>query len=675
ARALAAIEEAGAAGAQVLAAAALGEAAALRDRALTRRRQTDWQACFELARAARQAADKALKTARAARHLPAEALLSDRTGTVESRMPGDLVWRDAPLRSKLTEGEKVRTLSSSLAAILFPDHSSLRLEENSQAVIRSLRRDALSQRRESKVELIGGDLEALLKGNPRRRPLELAIPGVTVRSESKNFWASRRQGKVRLANYEHGQIELSAAGGTVVLERNQGAVVSGGRVSAARRLLPAPQLPGSAAPAIAYQGVIELTWEPVAGASRYWIRIGAGSSAIQPTTLSRMDLTLPRFSPQGLGSGLYTWRVAAIDVDGLPGPPSAVATFQVVHDQTPPFLVVESPRRDAVLTQAAAVLVGETEDAAVLTAGDQPVTVGPGGRFRFEHPLAPGPNPIRLQAVDAAGNTTRWVHTVTRLEPGEVGIRYHDALPRRAPGHFLSRRRELVLAGTTAPGSTVTVEAAGCVAGADGRFRLRLTARGAAEPYLLRVVSPAGTVRDERLVVELDDQPPRLALDRPPPRATAAPVLRLSGRVQGALSLAINGVEAAIDGERFELVHELSPGSNPIRLTARDAAGNTTRIGCRVLLDRAPPELVAHRIRALPGTVRVRVAARDDAGLRRAAAFTVELGGVEHRGLLELDRSRDLYEGILRLPATPRLIRVLLEDVLGNGKEYRLAKP
>ncbi|MCP4663801.1 MAG: LysM peptidoglycan-binding domain-containing protein, partial [bacterium] len=116
ARALAAIEEAGAAGAQVLAAAALGEAAALRDRALTRRRQADWQACFELARAARQAADKALATARAARHLPAEALLSDRTGTVESRMPGDLVWRDAPLRSKLTEGEKVRTLSSSLAA-------------------------------------------------------------------------------------------------------------------------------------------------------------------------------------------------------------------------------------------------------------------------------------------------------------------------------------------------------------------------------------------------------------------------------------------------------------------------------------------------------------------------------------------------------------------------------
>jgi hypothetical protein len=105
------IQAATQAGAKVFAADQIDEAVALHERAQARRQAGDWDAVIKLAGGAEAAADKALEAAAKARDAAVEALLSDRQGEVEGRRPRDLDWGDRPVRSVLTEEERVRTLS------------------------------------------------------------------------------------------------------------------------------------------------------------------------------------------------------------------------------------------------------------------------------------------------------------------------------------------------------------------------------------------------------------------------------------------------------------------------------------------------------------------------------------------------------------------------------------
>jgi hypothetical protein len=105
------IQAATQAGAKVFAADQIDEAVALHEQAQARRQAGDWDAAIKLAGGAEKAADKALEAAAKARDAAVEALLSDRQGEVEGRRPRDLDWGDRPVRSVLTEEERVRTLS------------------------------------------------------------------------------------------------------------------------------------------------------------------------------------------------------------------------------------------------------------------------------------------------------------------------------------------------------------------------------------------------------------------------------------------------------------------------------------------------------------------------------------------------------------------------------------
>ncbi len=693
AAALATIDEAGENGAQLLAAAELEEALALRNEALAARREARWEETLALARKSLASAEAALALARERRLQQAEALLEDRLGTVDARKPGALTWRDAPKQSKLVEEEKVRTLSSSLASILFPDRSSLRLDENSQAVIQSLRRDALSHRRQSKVQLIGGNVQAILKGNQRSRQFELGIPGVELESRSRNFWASRTNQKVRLANYDEGRIEVAVPGRDqkVVLERNQGTVADRTTVAPARDLLPPPRGLAPAAPAIAYQGKIELSWEAVDGALAYWVHIAADSASFRKLVVSRRDITGTRWQPRVLPVGLYYWRVSAVDDLGLPGPASTPQWFQVADDESGPYLVVEFPQPDAVTNQPEVEVRGEAERGSQLLVDGETVPLDDDAHFRFARALQPGPNPIRFEAVDRAGNRTVVERTIQRVDVDRVEILLDESLPRRAPSHFLSRTPEFILTGSTVPGSQIELEgdeprapeggegvAAGAagVADAAGGFQIRLAATAGGSRYRMRVVSPAGGTAAQELTVELDDTRPELALDTPPPGAISSPVLTLSGVVEEAVSLQLNQEEMPFAEGRFEIAHPLQPGVNPISLEAVDRAGNTRRIVFDIVLDEAPPRLVAHRISRSSAGARIQVDAEDASGLRRVAPVVIEASGAEIQGHLELDRSTGRYSGTLTLPAgtqaPARLRRVRLEDSLGNAQEYQL---
>ena len=141
------IQAATQAGAKVFATDQINEAVALHEQAQARRQAGDWDAAIKLAGGAEKAADKALEAAAKARDAAVEALLSDRQGEVEGRRPRDLDWGDRPVKSVLTEEERVRTLSRSTAQITFRDESRLRLSSNSEAVIMRMRADPLERAR------------------------------------------------------------------------------------------------------------------------------------------------------------------------------------------------------------------------------------------------------------------------------------------------------------------------------------------------------------------------------------------------------------------------------------------------------------------------------------------------------------------------------------------------
>ena len=159
---------------------------------------------------------------RPSRDAVAEARLSDREGSVEGRKPQDLVWSDRERDAALIEEEKLRTLSRSSAQITFRDDSRLRLNANSQAVIRRMRTDPLSRTEEAKVSLVEGDFYALLSGKSDRKKFELEVPEVETEVDSRNFWVRSDESGSKFTNYDDGALRVAANGSEVTLGRNEG---------------------------------------------------------------------------------------------------------------------------------------------------------------------------------------------------------------------------------------------------------------------------------------------------------------------------------------------------------------------------------------------------------------------------------------------------------------------
>ena len=129
----------------------------------------------------------------------------------------------------LTEEERLRTLSRSSAQITFRDDSRLRLNANSQAVIRRMRTDPLSRTEEAKVSLVEGDFYALLAGKTDRKKFEVQVPEVTTDVESRNFWVRRDDSGSKFTNFDEGVLRVAANGSAVDLGRNEGTLVRNGR--------------------------------------------------------------------------------------------------------------------------------------------------------------------------------------------------------------------------------------------------------------------------------------------------------------------------------------------------------------------------------------------------------------------------------------------------------------
>ena len=435
------IQKANEAGAQIFAPDDIGQAITLYEQALEKRLARLWRETRELATGALAAATAAIAKSETLRDLSAEALVSDRFGAVEGQRPEDLAWRDLQLRSILIEEEKVRTLSGSTAQITFRDASRLRLNANSNAVIKEMRYDPLHRTEEAKVSLVEGDFYALLAGGDDKSKFNVEIPQVDATIDSGDFWVSNDATNTKFANYDDEEVKVAANGETVTLGKNEGTVIGKGeKPGAAVAVLPAPAPAGPADNGVVYVIQPELSWAPVDGSAGYWLEV-ASDQRFDQIVANHFGIAEAKQSVGPLAVGEYFWRVSALDEFGLPGARSVTSRFSVTPDDTPPYLTIDKPGEGVILREASVTLSGETEPGATLTIGGAAAEVGPDGKFNAAVTPAVGENTIAIVATDPAGQRTVRERRFVYMPDAQSVVTFDPAIPADRAAPFPDQRR------------------------------------------------------------------------------------------------------------------------------------------------------------------------------------------------------------------------------------------
>lgn len=677
---LQAIAKATGEGARLFAPDQIEQAIELHETAMSRRQTGAWDEAAALAGQATSSAEEALSLAVQQRDHAAEALLSDREGWVEGQKPQELVWTDRALQSLLIEQEKVRTLSRSSAQITFRDDSRLRLNANSQAMIQRMRVDPLSRREEAKVSLIEGDFYALLGGTSERKKFELDIPEVETTIESRNFWVRRDVNGSKFTNYDDAPLRVSAQNASVDLGRHEATLVRTGEAPSPKMdVLPAPALVEPADDSVAFD--LRLHWRPIENAAGYWLEV-AEDPEFKRMTVSRFGLIERGFEIEDIEVGSYYWRVAALDKFGLPGVRSEVWRFHVRVDGTPPFLTISEPTEGAIVRESAVQLRGVSEPEALLGLAGVPLAMDDEGAFEAPYEAKPGLNEIVIEATDAAGNITRRTRSFQYMPDEETVVVFDDAIPRRAPRHFVTDRDVLALTGSAKPDAKIVVRVAGggprtsAYTDAAGRFTINVPLKVSAEQFEVEVTAASGFVSRDGFTASVDREPPDIGFDPPPPTVTAVEWLPLRGRAAGATSLTINGESVLLVEEAFDQSVTLRPGSNDLELVATDLVGNVRIERLQVELDQEPPKLVRRSVSrsttAGGEPVTVEVVAEDPAGLKKVASYTLRVGATKLPGLLEFNHATGTYRATVFVKPAGRVAieHVDLEDYAGNKKRY-----
>ncbi len=494
------IRQATEAGAKIFAPRAIASAIGIRDRAIENRQAGKWSDAIDRATAAAEEARKALNISRTYQDVPAEARVAHYRGQVHRKRPSDNLWKDISRDEILMEGEKVRTLSQSYAEILFRDDSRLQLRENAQALIRKMRANLLKDSGEAKVSLISGDVLALIAG---KEAFHLEVEGVEMKINSRRFRAGRDEEKdVAWFAVDDGEVEIRAKGKKVVLKKNQGSIVARNqKPSDPRDLLPPPRLTAPPDGEDRFDLTAPLAWEPVKGAGDYLLEISDNAAFSGVLWSEKVPENKGNF-PGHLGPGAYYWRVTAVDPDKLPGRVSKGRFIRIIADNEPPFLVIHSPKPQAILSENRVEIAGVTEADATLTiicgegqgargvlrqaqepglrqaqepglrqaqepgaSGGSPLAVRPSpiahcrddGTYRFRCSLSEGENRLVVQAKDRAGNVRQLERTVIFLPAGKIDLSFAPLMRRIGDHLFLVRHHHFTLAGKTYPKGCITV--------------------------------------------------------------------------------------------------------------------------------------------------------------------------------------------------------------------------
>jgi lipoprotein-anchoring transpeptidase ErfK/SrfK len=198
-------------------------------------------------------------------------------------------------------------------------------------------------------------------------------------------------------------------------------------------------------------------------------------------------------------------------------------------------------------------------------------------------PIADGRHTVvvRASAGGLFGGTLvkRWTFSVDTSPP---------TLTLASRLHGYQRQDTLALSGTSEPGAKVTAAAGKATttvtAGADGSFQLALDVADGSYPLTLSARDAAGNSVSHTSELHVDSNPPTLTVDADARPATDRPKLTATATDTSPVH-----VTATLDGSRYVLgkrpSEALVQGVHTLKVTATDAAGNTTTHSTRMLVD------------------------------------------------------------------------------------------
>ncbi len=673
------------AGAKSFAATLINAAINDYNEAISERKAGNWKKCFDLAARAEKKASDARKEAESKSKQQSDATVAYAKGSIEAKKPVEPLWKSVPILSKLFENDRIRTLSNSVAEILFQDKSKIKLSENSQLVIQKARVDLLKNRTEAEVKLEKGNAYAFLSGKSAKKDFKVSVPGAESNINSKSFFLKKEEKSTKIANYD-GEISINSKGKSVVIKENQGSTVSdNGGVTDPKDLIPAPALSAPADKERLLADSIRFTWSPSAGARHYWFEI-ANQKDFQNLVYTSRTLTATSVTVK-LQDGIYYWRVSAEDNEGFPGPFSSPRNLNIEARSTYAYLAVSSPQNGTVFNQPDIVIKGSTEPGNSLTIDGADLTVDPStGSFSYPVTLQKGINKFELRAVNPSGGENSVTLQVKYQIDSIISLTLDPGFVRDSTNAVVVSSPGFLFKGNT--NSQVEVQLRASVqnyflrtfSDEFGDFAFTIQRFGLPDTFIVKIISTGGYSRTDSFAIYMDPVKPVLKLNAEPPQFTNSRELNLSGEISNVVKLLLNGSEIEHTDSSFSAAVELKPEFNNIEITGVASNGRTVTLNRKVYLDLDPPVLggavVVPKKLMADGVVTITVAASDISGLKRTAKVIFSIGENTYSEILKYNSALKSYEGKILAKGKPNtdiiLLSVVLEDYFGNYKEYKL---
>lgn len=618
------------------------------------------------ARDAAQWAEKALNEAKTKKIQAVSAILSEKEGAVQNRKPEDAGWSDTVVKQDLNEQERVRTLTASLAGILFVDGSKINMSENSLAVIGAMKENMIRRSFQAEVTVLQGDVLAHLSALGGKKEFTINAPGVNTTIRSKKFRTTRSEGEVtRIANYD-GEIDVAANQGKVTIKKDEGTKIEKGqKPTAPKKLLLPPVMISPTANQVFFSAEIVFAWEAVSNAAFYQLEISPTRDFA--TILVSQRLKTTQYTWNAPQQGVYYYRFHTIDNDEFAGPFSDTFAFFAQIDTSAPFLSVTSPVEGAVTLTGEVVVRGAIEKGATLTINGQQAQSDANGNFETAIQLTPGEQTITITATDAARN----VASVQRQ------VFYNTAaqlLTLDMPSEIISNTQQVTLKGEMRPQTRVEIN--DIPVELPLQFTHVLTLPEGEQTVTLKAISPQNDVQTVPLHIIVDLTPPELTV-KELPASTREPDVNLIGSISEPAALTLDGNAIPAQNNRFTIPITLKEEENVLNLTATDPAGNATTKTLRMLLDTTPPEITqtACSVPEAKGgeIIACEVTAQDrGVGLAKTGNFSLAIGQAEQplQGVLTWNQAKGVFEGSVFVP--PKMagkvsIKALrIQDRLGN---------
>jgi hypothetical protein len=336
-------------------------------------------------------------------------------GSVKVKPVGTFEWVPADTSLALRKSDLVRTGPGSAAEIAFFDGTIVHVRPDSLITIEETSEDPGTKARKVAWHISSGEVNfQTQRRNVPGSAAEISTP--TVRTTA----SEQTEGGIRVA--QSGDSDVRIFRGSTQVETRTGerltvgaseavAVDAAGKASPKRTL---PGVPTLLAPPhqteITYadptRATTMLIWKAVPSAVSYHVMLDYSAYFNRPI-VDRGGISDASVQLQGLDTGKYYWRVAAVDKDGVEGAYSDFARFTVVRrggpgaggGPPPPLVIQELELRTNILQ-----IKGQTEAGATVTVNGQRVDVQGDGSFNEFITLdKPGRQVVVVRAMGLAG--------------------------------------------------------------------------------------------------------------------------------------------------------------------------------------------------------------------------------------------------------------------------------